>query len=299
MTGKPETSVGIIGLGIMGSAMTKNLVKAGFTVHGYDIAESAMKTFKQDGGQAAGTATEVAMKAELVITCLPNPGALFDTVRAFRDLPEGDRILAETSTFALKDKLAAQGELDEMGIVMLDCPLSGSGVQALERDVLVYGSGPKDAYDRFLPVFEGFSRGPHYLGEFGAGSKTKFVANLLVAIHTTAAGEAFALVRKAGLDPEKTFDVVVDGAGGSSSMKVRGPMLISDEYLPIRTMPLNLWRKDLGVITEFANSLCCPTPMFSTAASLFNAAVASGYGALDTAAVCRLLENMAGIPEKK
>jgi 3-hydroxyisobutyrate dehydrogenase-like beta-hydroxyacid dehydrogenase len=179
---------------------------------------------------------------------------------------------------------------------MLDCPLSGSGSQARERDVLVYGSGPRDAYERCLPVFDGFSRAPHYLGEFGAGSKTKYVANLLVAIHTAAAGEAFALARKAGLDPAKTFEVVADGAGGSRAMQVRGPMLISDTYLPIRTMPLELWRKDMRVILEFANSLACPTPMFSASVPLFNAAVASGLGDQDTAAVCAVLETMAGLP---
>jgi 3-hydroxyisobutyrate dehydrogenase-like beta-hydroxyacid dehydrogenase len=294
-----EKSVGIIGLGIMGSAMTKNLIEAGFTVFGYDVAAPAMDAFKKAGGKAVGSATEAAHNTDMLITCLPAPGALHDTVAALRELPRAKRILAETSTFALDDKLAAQAELEKAGIVALDCPLSGSGVQALERDVLVYGSGPKEAYDRFLPIFEGFSRAPHYLGDFGNGSKAKYIANLLVAIHTVAAGEAFALARKAGLDPEKIFEVVSDGAGGSSSMKVRGPMLIADEYLPIRTMPLNLWRKDLRVIGEFANTVCCPTPMFATASALFSAAVASGYGEQDTAAVCRLLENMAGIPAKE
>jgi L-threonate 2-dehydrogenase len=221
-------------------------------------------------------------------------------VDALRGLGLSGRILAETSTFSLQDKLAARAALEPEGIETLDCPLSGSGVQALQRDVLVYASGSRDAYDRFLPVFEGFSRAPHYLGEYGNGSKAKFIANLLVAIHTAAAGEAFALARKAGLDPAKMFEVVSDGAGGSTAMKVRGPMLIADEYLPIRTMPLSLWRKDLHVISEFADALTCPTPLFSTAASLFKAALAGGYGYEDTAAVCRASEGIAGIaPPRK
>ena len=123
----------------------------------------------------------------------------------------------------------------------------------------------------------------------------KYVANLLVAIHTVAAAEAFALARKAGLDPAQMFEVVSDGAGGSSALKTRGPMLISDTYVPIRTMPLDLWRKDLRIIAEFTNALSCPTPMFSAAVPLFNAAIASGYGNQDTAAVCLVLETMAGL----
>jgi 3-hydroxyisobutyrate dehydrogenase-like beta-hydroxyacid dehydrogenase len=248
------------------------------------------------GGQPADSAAAVAREASIIITSLPSPNALRDVVAELAAVEPGDRILAETSTFTLEDKNAAREQLEAAGIVMLDCPLSGSGSQALVRDVLVYASGPRDAYDRCLPVFEGFSRAPHYLGPFGNGSKMKFIANHLVAIHTAAAGEAFALARKAGLDPAQTFALVSDGAGGSRAMQVRGEMLISDTYLPVRTMPLNLWRKDLRVIADFANALCCPTPLFAAAAPLFNAAVASGYGEQDTAAVCAASEILAGLP---
>jgi 3-hydroxyisobutyrate dehydrogenase-like beta-hydroxyacid dehydrogenase len=285
----------MIGLGIMGSAMSKNLLTAGFRVIGYDISAAALEAFAAGGGCAAASAGEVVAQAEILITSLPSTAALHEVVAEVTRAPRAGRVLAETSTFPLDDKTKAQQKLADAGIVMLDCPLSGSGSQALERDVLVYGSGDKAAYDRCLPVFEGFSRAPHYLGPFGNGSKMKYVANLLVAIHTVAAGEAFALARRAGLDPKKMFEVVADGAGGSSALKVRGPMLIADSYLPIRTMPLDLWRKDLRIIGEFANSLCCPTPMFSAAVPLFNAAVASGYGDQDTAAVCAVLETMAGL----
>jgi 3-hydroxyisobutyrate dehydrogenase-like beta-hydroxyacid dehydrogenase len=289
-------SVGMIGLGIMGSAMSRNLIKAGLTVIGYDVLPKAVDAFVALGGQAATSAGEVGSRAELVITSLPSAKALFNVVAELKVLPRGDRIVAETSTFTLEDKAAAQAQLAEAGIVMLDCPLSGSGVQAWERDVLVYGSGPRDAYDRFLPVFNGFSRAPHHLGAFGNGSKMKYVANLMVAVHTVVAGEAFALARKAGLDPAQMFAVVSDGAAGSRALDVRGEMLIADTYLPIRTMPLELWRKDMRVIADFANALACPTPMFSAAVPLFNAAVASGYGDHDTAAVCAVIEAMAGLP---
>src|SRR3954465_529949 len=294
-----DKTVGVIGLGIMGSAMTRNLVKAGFTVVGHDVLPKAMENFVGLGGKPAGSAAEVGAAAELLITSLPSAKAMFDVVGELKTLPRADRIVAETSTFTLEDKAAAQQQLDQAGIVMLDCPLSGSGVQAWERDVLVYGSGPKDAYDRFLPVFDGFSRAPHHLGSFGNGSKMKYVANLMVAVHTVVAGEAFALARKAGLDPAQMFAVVRDGAAGSRALDVRGEMLIADTYLPVRTMPLELWRKDMRVIADFANSLACPTPMFSAAVPLYNAAVASGYGDQDTAAVCAVIEAMAGLPVTK
>ncbi len=279
----------------MGSAMSKNLLQAGFMVVGHDIAEPAVARFAEMGGRVAPSAADVAGQADILITSLPSTAALREVVRELQDAPLAGRVLVETSTFPLDAKTSAQAGLQKAGITMLDCPLSGSGSQALVRDVLVYGSGDKAAYDRCLPVFHGFSRAPHYLGPFGNGTKMKFVANLLVAIHTAAAGEAFTLARKAGLDPAQMFEVVADGAGGSRALQVRGEMLIADRYLPIRTMPLELWRKDMQIIADFANAMACPTPMFSAAAPLFNAAVASGYGDQDTAAVCAVLERMAGM----
>jgi 3-hydroxyisobutyrate dehydrogenase-like beta-hydroxyacid dehydrogenase len=292
-------SVGMIGLGIMGSAMSKNLIEAGFSVIGYDVLPKAVEAFVAGGGKAAKSVGDVGSSTEILITSLPSASALFEVVRELAALPQAERIVAETSTFTLDDKSKAHRQLAEAGIVMLDCPLSGSGVQALERDVLVYGSGLKEAYDRCLPAFNAFSRAPHYLGPFGNGSKMKYVANLMVAVHTVVAGEAFTLARKAGLDPAQMFAVVSDGAAGSRALDVRGEMLIADSYLPIRTMPLELWRKDMRVIADFANSLACPTPMFSAAVPLFNAAVASGYGDQDTAAVAAVIEAMAGLPPPK
>ena len=299
MTSSPDKRVGIIGLGIMGSAMTKNLVPAGFSVTGYDVSAPMMDRFRAMGGKAAKSVAEVGAAADILITSLPSAEALADVVAELKTLPRGDKVLAETSTFTLEDKETARAQLAEKGFTMLDCPLSGSGSQALERDVLIYGSGDKAAYERCLPAFNGFSRAPHYLGPFGNGSKMKYVANLMVAVHTAVAGEAFTLARKAGLDPAQMFAVVRDGAAGSRSLDVRGEMLIADEYLPIRTMPLELWRKDMRVIADFANSLACPTPMFSAAVPLFNAAVASGFGDHDTAAVATVIEAMAGLPVKK
>lgn len=298
MSEAPEQPVGMIGLGIMGSAMSGNLIAADYPVVGYDIAAPALAALAGRGGVAAKSVSEVAARAPILITSLPSPKALHDVARELAATARENCVLVETSTFALDDKLAAAEVLREANVVMLDCPLSGSGSQALVRDVLVYGSGDRSAYDRCLPVFRAFSRAPYYLGAFGNGSKMKYIANLLVAIHTVAAGEAFALARKAGLDPAQMFEVVSEGAGGSSALKTRGEMLIADKYLPIRTMPLDLWRKDLRVITEFAASLSAPTPMFAAAVPLFSAAVASGFGDQDTAAVALVLERMAGLPRE-
>lgn len=283
--------VGIIGLGIMGQAMAANLLETGFVVIGHDISPGAMAAFPGTPAASAG-----AIEAGVILTSLPSTAALDAVVAELAARPRPGTILAETSTFPIADKLRARDALAAAGITMLDCPLSGSGSQARMRDVLVYASGPREAYDRCLPVFQGFSRAPHHLGDFGNGSTMKFVANLLVAIHTAAAGEAFALARKAGLDPAQVLAMVADGAGGSRALQVRGAMLVADRYTPVETMPLELWRKDMRVIADFAAALACPTPVFASTVPLFNAAIAQGLGAEDTAAVCAVIEAMAGLP---
>lgn len=291
-------TAGIIGVGIIGSAMAKNLAEAGFTVIGHDIAPAAMENLKRLGGTPAASNAEVLAKAEVVITSMPSAKALASVVEELVRAPQPGRIVAETSTLTLDDKQSAFAKLNSAGITMMDCPLSGSANRAMIRDVLVYASGERSAYDKALPVFEGFSRAPFYVGAFGNGSKLKYIANHLVAIHTAAAGEAFALARKAGLDPAITYDVIIGGAGGSRAMEARKEMLISNEYQPVRTAPMDLFRKDLEVIGDFANDIDCPLPMFTASLPLYKAALANGMGQEDTAAISLLLQQMAGLGRK-
>jgi 3-hydroxyisobutyrate dehydrogenase-like beta-hydroxyacid dehydrogenase len=141
---------------------------------------------------------------------------------------------------------------------------------------------------------KGFARSHHYLGEFGNGSKMKYVANLLVAIHNVAAAEAFVLGMKAGLAPEAIYEVIGSGGGTSRMFEVRGPMMVEGSYHRA-TMKVDVWQKDLQIITDFARELGCPVPLFAAAAQLYAAALAQGRAKEDTAAVCAVLESMAGL----
>jgi 3-hydroxyisobutyrate dehydrogenase-like beta-hydroxyacid dehydrogenase len=175
---------------------------------------------------------------------------------------------------------------------LLDCPLSGTGAQARTKDLSVYASGDEGAYRKAVPVFEGFARSHYYLGEFGNGSKMKFVANLLVAIHNVAAAEAFVLGMKAGLDPATILKVAGDGAGSSRMFQVRGPQMVAGRY-DDATMKVEVWQKDMKIIGEFATKLGVPTPLFNASAAVYTAAMAQGFARQDTAAVCAVLESLA------
>ena len=152
----------------------------------------------------------------------------------------------------------------------------------------------KTACENCTPVFEGFARANYYLGEFGMGTKMKFVANLLVTIHNVSAAEAFVLGMKAGLDPEMILKVISDGAGTSRMFEVRGPLMATGKY-DEPTMKVDVFQKDIKIISSFANELQCPTPLLSAAAKIYTAALADGRAKQDTASVCAVLEKMAGL----
>jgi putative dehydrogenase len=158
----------------------------------------------------------------------------------------------------------------------------------------VYGSGDKVAFSKTIPFLKGFSRAHYYLGEFGNGSKMKFVANLMVAIHNVSAAEAFVLGMKAGLAPKDIFEVQANSAGTSRMFQVRGPMMVAGRY-DKATMKNEVWQKDMRIIGEFAARLRVQTPLFSASAPVYAAAMAQGFGKADTAAVCAVLEALAGV----
>jgi len=196
--------VGMIGLGIMGSAIGVNLIKNGFTVVGYDVDESKNQAMQEQGATIAASPAEVAAQSDVAFTSLPKVVALDDVVSGKGGLVESKKeglVVCEFSTFPIEDKERARDALSEVGIILMDCPLSGTGAQAQKGDLSVYVSGEKSGYEKCGNVFDGFSRSNYYLGEFGNGSRMKFVANLLVAIHNVSAAEAFVLGMKSGLDP--------------------------------------------------------------------------------------------------
>jgi 3-hydroxyisobutyrate dehydrogenase-like beta-hydroxyacid dehydrogenase len=146
-------------------------------------------------------------------------------------------------------------------------------------------------------VFSGFARSMHYCGEYGNGSKLKFIANLLVTIHNLSTAEAIVLGRRSGLDMDLLYNVIRDGAGTSRMFEVRAPLMIANDY-SAATMKVDVYQKDIDIISAYASGLHCPTPLFEASKAFYSGAYAQGYAKADTAAICVVLEHMAGMPRK-
>jgi 3-hydroxyisobutyrate dehydrogenase-like beta-hydroxyacid dehydrogenase len=297
---RSKGTVGIVGLGIMGSAFAGHLVAAGWKVLGYDVDKKRCRALAKAGVEILPDAQHLAAAVPTIITSLPHAEALRETVQAVVAARATRRTLVEMSTFALDDKLAAERALAKAGHVMLDCPVSGTGAQARTKDIVVYASGDPKTVKRLRPMLATFSRALHDLGKFGNGSRMKYVANLLVAIHNVASAEALVLGMKAGLDAKTVVDMVRSGVGTSRIFELRAPMMAERRYDDV-SMALAVWQKDMKVIGEFAAAIKSPTPLFTATLPIYAAAMASGHGAEDTASVCAVLEAMAALrrPGKK
>jgi 3-hydroxyisobutyrate dehydrogenase-like beta-hydroxyacid dehydrogenase len=289
--------VGIVGLGIMGGSFAKNLRDAGFEVCGFDILAENIERLVGLGGQAATSPKDVAEQSDVVITSLPSIAAFHAVMSGedgFKDANNSGLIVIECSTLPIEDKVAAHDALKEVGTILMDCPISGTGAQAVNKDLSVYVSGEEAAHEKCQDVFNGFANLNFYVGEFGNGSKMKFVANHLVHINNVATAEAMVLGMKAGLEPATIFNVIKAGAGNSRIFELRAPMMVEDNY-DAATMKMDIWQKDIKVISEFAAKLDCPTPLFTAGIDIYDAGLEKGMDKLDTASVCRVLEDMAGL----
>jgi len=290
--------VGVIGLGIMGGAFASNLAAAGWDVIGFDISASRRREAQKAGVTIAKSAAEVAEAAAVVLTSLPKPQALMDVAREITAAKLKARIVVEMSTFEISDKEKARRVLEKAGHTMLDCPVSGTGSQAKARDLVFYASGEAKAIRGLKPMFEAFGRHVYDVGEFGNGSKMKYVANLLVAIHNVASAEAMVLGMKAGLPPQAIFDLVKAGAGNSRVFELRAPMMVKGDYDDV-TMKIDVWDKDMQVIGDYARKIKVKTPLFDATKPIYVKAQKSGLGAKDTAAVCAVLEKMGNVKRTK
>ena len=267
--------VGIVGLGIMGGAIARNLIDRGWRVVGFDVDSARCAELAQANVVIASDVAQLTREAPVIMTSLPSPAAVEEVAHAIADCGQLCRIVIELSTLSLVDKLRFEAILRKAGHIALDCPLSGTGAQAKVRDLVVYASGESEAIARCMGLFADFAKQSADLGRYGNGSRMKFVANHLVAINNVAAAEAMLLAERAGLDPKMVVDMVGPGAGGSRMFQMRAPMMVEGVYEPA-TMKVSTWKKDMAIIAEFADDVGCATPLFTLTQPVYAEAMAMG-----------------------
>lgn len=292
-------TVGIIGLGKMGLPVAANLLEHGFTVIGYR--RHMIDDFIIMGGVPAHSSEEVARQCDVVITCLSEDSALLETVLGEHGLIHGAHpglTVVDIGMLSIHVKEEARRSLEQVGAHMLDCPISGIPPQVLTRKTVLFASGEKHLFERCKPVFEGFTSTIFYLGAFGAGTKMKCVANLLVFLHVLAAAEAMLLSTKAGLDPATVIQVISPSVASSAQFVARAQMMASYTYEPALSA-IGQVEENIVVINELANAVDCPTPLLDKAIQYYEGAISAGLGDKDVSAMYSFLKDTLGSRQEK
>jgi L-threonate 2-dehydrogenase len=284
--------VGVIGLGVMGLPIARNLIERGFEVIGYRRSGSA--GLAEAGGKVAGSASEVAAAADVLLSIVPDVDAVADVVSG----PQGTlttmrpgTVHIEMSTIDVGRKREIRDAVVRHGGDLLDCPISGGPPLVVARRATTFASGEEASVERVRPVLDAIAGPWVYTGAFGTGARMKYIANLLLAVHTVAAAEAMELARRGGLDLDLVQRTLDDSIGSSAIWRTRGPVMRARAWSPAPG-PITTLQPILEQIEDYAAGADLPTPVFSSAKAVFDKAVAEGWGALDIACV---LDQIAGV----
>ena len=283
-------NIGLIGLGVMGSAYAKHLLKNNFKCFGIDLDKNNILKFIQLGGQEI-TYDELFNKVEIVLTSLPSLNAYKDVLNNLKRLGKNNpkKIILDMNTISIDDKNMFKNEIIGLNIDMLDSPVSGTGAQAWEADLTVFASGSKELIDKCMNIFKAFSKEVINVGSFGNGMKFKILANLLVTIHNTAAAEALRLGELAGLDQDMIYKVLGNSAATSVMLQKRMPLMINKNYEP-PTASFNIFLKDVDIIRNFIKNNNVTLPTFEGSAKIYDKAEKTLSKNWDTASVYEVLK---------
>ena len=285
------STIGIVGLGLLGHAIASRLIKAGHAVIGFDVLPDRVSALAVMGGTPASSAAAVAQSAEAVCTLLPSLATAEAAILGAGGVLAGARpdlavIQMSTISPTLTERLAR--EVTARGLGFLDCPVSGTSSMVERGDGIFFVGGDRALFERWQPVLESVLARAVLVGRVGQAMVLKLVANLLVALNSAAAAEALTLARKSGLDLPLALDVLNASAAASSMLKVRGPMIVRGEF-PAQ-MKLDLFMKDIHLMQEAATAVGAPLPFTDLAERLYAAAQAAGHGGEDLAVVVTALD---------
>jgi len=291
--------VGIVGVGLLGSAVSGVLLKAGWQVVAYDVVPEKLAALAALGGRGVGSATEVASSAGVVFTILPTLDSVEEAITGSKGVLEGagpDTTIIQMSTIS-PDLAVRMGEAARArGAAFLDAPVSGTSSMVARRDCVVTVGGERAAFESCLPVLESLAKRVFYVGPCGMGSHLKLVTNLIMGLNGVVLAEGLTLARRAGLDPAQTLEVLSQGAAASKILDVRGPLMIEGRFDPL--MKMDLFLKDIRLMLEDAQHLHVPLPLTGMMQQLYTAAVAGGQAKQDLSGIIHLYERMAGLPPR-
>lgn len=291
--------IGIIGIGLLGSAVAARLLKGKFEVTGYDTRPEQITALAAQGLSEAISIAEVATDADAVFTILPSLQSVEETILGAGGLIETaspDCTLIQMSTISpdLTRRLGAAAAAKNLGF--LDAPMSGTSAMVERGDCAIFVAGDRACADACQPIFDAIAKKTVYVGDVGMASLAKLATNLLVGLNTAALAEAFVLAAKGGLAPAALLEALKGSAADSKMLEVRGPLMVSHRF--DAQMKIDLFLKDFKLMLEEGLRLGVPLPLTSTTQQLATATAAAGRGEEDLAAIITTIERLAGLHDR-
>ena len=283
--------IGIIGIGLVGSAMTERLIADRFNVVGFDIEKSKCEHLEQLGGQAVNIPAQVAEQADRVILSLPDTNAVLQVVEGPGGILEAKNVrsyIIDTTT-GEPDKTAALAKrLAGRDIYFLDAPFSGSSRQVRDKEVIFMVGGEKTAYEKCMDIFDSLGAKVFYLGASGNGSKAKLAGNLVLGLNRLALAEGLVFADKLGLEPGEFLELLKVTPAYSAAMDVKGKKMLDEDFAP--QARLRQHHKDVSIILKYAENSEQELPLSKVHLGVLEKAIAAGDGELDNSAVIREIQ---------
>src|SRR6184192_103950 len=289
-----STTIGFIGLGIMGKPMAYNLLKAGFAVVVQHRHQEVTAEFVAQGARAAETPQDIAAQSDVVITMLPDSPQVEEVLVGPHGVIEGKhtgQTVIDMSTISpiVTKQLAAR--FAEIGVTMLDAPVSGGDKGAIAGTLSIMVGGDEEVFSRCMPIFQALGKTIVHVGASGAGQTVKACNQVVVALVIEAVSEALVLGSKAGVDPSKILQVLGGGLAANKVMELRGASMLAHDFTPGGRIRFH--HKDLGIILELGRMYGVSLPVTAQVDQMFASLVTRGRGDLDHTALLTYLEDLA------
>lgn len=286
-------NVGFVGLGIMGKPMAKNLVKAGYQLTVYDFNESSVEELVTLGANRAASGKEIGEKTDVVVLMLPNSpnveAALFNQDGLADGLSTGKTVI-DMSSISPVSSQEFNAKLNEIGVNLLDAPVSGGETGAIEKTIAVMVGGDKATFDKYYDLMMGMASSVTYVGDSGAGNITKLANQMIVASNIAIVGEALTFATKAGVDPNDVFHAIKGGLAGSNVMNTKAPMMLNREFDPGFRVELHI--KDLQNALDTSHSINAAIPITAQMMEIMQAIKVDGFDKEDHSSMAKYFEKI-------
>ena len=285
--------IGIVGVGLLGSAVAARLLQGKFVVTGYDTRPESLKALKAQGLIAARSVAEAAAKAEAIFTVLPSlesaEAVILGSGGILETAPRNATLIQMSTISPDLTRRLAEAAVSR-GIGFLDAPMSGTSAMVARGDCAIYVAGARARSDACLPIFNAIAKKTFYVGEAGMASLAKLATNLLVGLNTAALAEALVLGAKGGLAPALLLELLKESSAASKMVEVRGPLMVSRRF--DAQMKIDLFLKDFKLMLEEGRRLGVALPLTSITQQLTAVTAAAGRGEEDLAAVVTTIERL-------